>query len=76
MMTPNSGNDAEPTDDKDNSEQPQRRISSEYNVDAWPAFIVLDQTGRVAEAVDGNADDLVEHLSQVVDNLLADPPAK
>ncbi len=76
VMTPTSENDAEPTGDKDSSEQSEQRVSSEYNVSGWPTFIVLDQTGRVAEVVSGNADDLVEHLSQVIDNLLAHPPAK
>ena len=76
VMTPTFENDAEPTDDKDSSEQSEQRVSAEYNVDAWPTFVVLDQAGRVAEVVEGNSEDLVERLSHVIDNLLAHPPAK
>lgn len=73
VMAPTPDNDPQSTDDKEGVEESERRISTEYKVNGWPTFVVLDQTGRVAEVVDGNAEDLVEHLSQVIDNLLADP---
>lgn len=71
---------AEPIDEKANpkgeadvSEVPsdvKKMISYHYNVRPWPTFIVLDQRGRVAEVVEGNAEDLVEHVSKVIDGLL------
>jgi thiol-disulfide isomerase/thioredoxin len=74
VITEASKEGAEPTEDKDGSKRRDRRISSEYNVNAWPTLIVLDQKGRVAEVVTGNATDLVEHLSGVIDGLLAVSP--
>lgn len=57
-------------DEEGLSGKPANRISSEYKVNGWPTFIVLDQSGRVAEVVSGNADDLVDQLSGVIDGLL------
>jgi hypothetical protein len=74
VMAPSATSDAEATDDKASPNQAEHRISTEYSVDLWPTFVVLDQSGRVAEVVGGNAEDLVEHLSQVVESLLAAPP--
>jgi thiol-disulfide isomerase/thioredoxin len=49
-------------------------IPKQYFVDTWPTFIVLDQNGHIAEFLEGDADDLVQSISTVVDQLLADPP--
>ena len=68
-----SKQETEPTGENGSS-QPERRISSEYRIDAWPTFVVLDQKGRVAEVIGGNADELVDQVSQVVDDLLANSP--
>jgi thiol-disulfide isomerase/thioredoxin len=45
-----------------------------YGVQSWPTFVVLDQTGRVSLRAFGNSDNLEETLSDVVDDLLANPP--
>ncbi len=50
-------------------------IPQQYHVSTWPTFIVLDQNGRIADYVDGNAEDLFEHVKGVVDGLLANPPS-
>jgi thiol-disulfide isomerase/thioredoxin len=76
VMTPTSNTRAEATDEKEISVPTERRISTEYGVSTWPTFVVLDQTGRVADVVSGNAEDLEEHVSQVVEKLLGAPPAK
>ncbi len=70
-MAPPSAGDSGATD----AEGQMEKVSAEYKVDSWPTFIVLDQNGRVAEAVAGNAEDLVEHLSGVFDRLLGLPGA-
>ena len=70
VLTPIAKHDPEEADSEESSEKSEKRISSEYKVDSWPTFIVLDQNGRIAEVVGGNAEDLVEHLSEVVDGLL------
>lgn len=44
-----------------------------YEVNAWPTFIVLDQTGRIADYHEGNSEDLYEHISGVVDQYLEHP---
>ncbi|MCA9241910.1 MAG: TlpA family protein disulfide reductase [Planctomycetales bacterium] len=54
-------------------EAPERRLSIDYDVNTWPTFIVLDQRGRVVDYVTGNAEDLVDHISDIVDALLSDP---
>jgi thiol-disulfide isomerase/thioredoxin len=76
VMALSSTSEAEASDEKAGSNQAERRISTEYSVDLWPTFVVLDQSGRVAEVVGGNAEDLVEHLSQAVESLLAAPPGE
>jgi cytochrome oxidase Cu insertion factor (SCO1/SenC/PrrC family) len=75
VMTPASPGPSEPAENESNIAQKERRISSEYKVNVWPTFVVLDQAGRVVEVVDGNAEDLVEHLSKLIDGLLAASPA-
>jgi thiol-disulfide isomerase/thioredoxin len=50
-----------------------RDISKLYNVHGWPTFVVLDQSGRVALHVCGNAEDLVDQISRTVDALLTKP---
>ncbi len=59
------------TDGESGDSENERRISSEYKVNGWPTFVVLDQTGRIADVVNGNADDLVERISRTVDSLLS-----
>jgi thiol-disulfide isomerase/thioredoxin len=51
------------------------KIPDQYEVNAWPTFIVLDQTGRIADYHEGNSDDLYDHITSVVDRLLEHPPA-
>lgn len=50
-------------------------ISKSYGVNTWPTLIVLDQTGRVALFHSGNSANLVDEVSQTVDDLLANPVA-
>ncbi|MEX0613003.1 MAG: TlpA disulfide reductase family protein [Pirellulales bacterium] len=50
-----------------------REITRQYGVKAFPTFIVLDQTGRIAHYADGNTEDLLDHLTAIVDELLANP---
>ncbi len=47
-------------------------ISKRYSVGAWPTFIVLDQSGRVASIHEGggNLERLELDISQVIDELL------
>lgn len=49
-------------------------ISKSYSVSGWPAFVVLDQTGRVALFVSGNSASLEDDVSRAIDELLAHPP--
>ncbi len=71
VMAPIAKEDPEVTDGESSSESSKARISSEYKVNSWPTFMVLNQKGSIVEVIEGNADDLVEHLSKVIDNLLA-----
>jgi len=45
-----------------------------FGVRGFPTFVVLDQSGRVALRVSGNSETLEKTISDVVDDLLADPP--
>jgi thiol-disulfide isomerase/thioredoxin len=51
------------------------KIQDQYQVNAWPTFIVLDQTGRIADYHEGNSEDLYEHITGIVDQLLDHGPA-
>jgi len=48
-------------------------IPTIYGVRLWPTLIVLDQAGRVAALEQGNTEDLLPYVTEVVDRLLADP---
>lgn len=48
-------------------------IPKRYRVSGWPTFVVLDQTGRIADYTFGNSDGLYTHLKTAVDGLLAEP---
>jgi thiol-disulfide isomerase/thioredoxin len=50
-------------------------VAKQYEINTGPTFIVLDQSGQVVEYHPGRSDDLVEHISGVVDDLLASPPS-
>jgi thiol-disulfide isomerase/thioredoxin len=49
-------------------------ISKKYRVNEWPTFIVLDQTGRIANYHAGNTDDLYKLVLDMVDQLLERGP--
>lgn len=51
------------------------KLPDQYEVNAWPTFIVLDQTGRIADYHEGNSEDLYGHIAGVVDQLLEHDPA-
>jgi thiol-disulfide isomerase/thioredoxin len=51
------------------------KLPDQYDVNAWPTFIVLDQTGRIADYHEGNSEDLYAHVVGVVDQLLEHAPA-
>lgn len=45
-------------------------ISKQYQVQGWPTFIVLDQSGKIAEIVEGNSEGLYAELDSAIARLL------
>lgn len=47
-----------------------QEISKQYQVQGWPTFIVLDQSGKIAEIVEGNSEGLYDQLDSAIARLL------